>query len=221
MSGYASPPSTPLAPRPTNPLYTVLAGSSACSSASSSSDISCEPAAGSEPFMWTPPTPDAAYWANVARARDIRHRMLLMKNSLAHARRSAASSQLDADVRRLGAEVLALERRLMQLVDRYVLSYDDVVGAGAGGLGALSPPTSPGAAPERPLPPTPAPAPAVAALGSQAFINSYKQSPGCRLPPDEPSAESRAAPRRLPWGGLFGKSNVRPAAPAPYGVHSA
>ncbi|KAJ2320956.1 hypothetical protein GGI00_006144, partial [Coemansia sp. RSA 2681] len=197
-------------PEPSNPFY---------SSNSSSSNLS---------FVWAPPTPDPEYWDNVARAREIRRSVAEMKAQLAQARR-------EADIQRLSAEIRASERRLMKHVDRHILSYDDVVEPAAlasPDIGLTSPGiglTSPSIAPDRPLPPTPTPhfasgalpptpplATAIAALGSQAFINSYKQSPGCQLPAcDEAPEPSAAASRKPAWASLFGSRSVRLAGAAP------
>ncbi|KAJ2743067.1 hypothetical protein GGI20_004033 [Coemansia sp. BCRC 34301] len=181
-------------------------------------------------FVWAPPTLDPEYWDNVARARDIRRSVAEMKAQLAQARH-------EVDFQRLSAEIRASERRLMKYVDRYILSYDDVVESAAPGhcnrvLGTASPPTSPSAAPvpDRPLPPTPAPTPrfvsgalpppppgAISALGSQAFINSYKQSPGFDKAPraNTPASASASATRRPAWASLFGSRSVRLADAAP------
>ncbi|KAJ2437761.1 hypothetical protein GGF42_008519 [Coemansia sp. RSA 2424] len=197
-------------PEPSNPFY---------SSNSSSSNLS---------FVWAPPTPDPEYWDNVARAREIRRSVAEMKAQLAQARR-------EADIQRLSAEIRASERRLMKHVDRHILSYDDVVEPAAlasPDIGLASPGiglTSPSIAPDRPLPPTPTPhfasgalpptpplATAIAALGSQAFINSYKQSPGCQLPAcDEAPEPSAAASRKPAWASLFGSRSVRLAGATP------
>ncbi|KAJ2365421.1 hypothetical protein H4S02_010677 [Coemansia sp. RSA 2611] len=163
---------------------------------------------GAAGFVWAPPAPDPEYWENVARARDMRRSIARAKTQLAQARR-------EADVLRLSADVRALEHRLMRHVDRCILSYDDVIetlpGDRSRALGAVSPPTSPTLAPARPLPPTPsaaAPA-AIAALGSQAFINSYKKGPDFKaLAGQEPPGGSIAA-RKPAWASLFGSRSVR------------
>ncbi|KAJ2816422.1 hypothetical protein GGI24_005726 [Coemansia furcata] len=197
---------------PTNPFYNMLAHNNDSSQTSSSGDFE---------YVWAPPTPDPGYWDNVARARDIRHSVARMKMQLAQATH-------EDDVRRLSDGIRASERRLMKYVDRYILSYDDVVESSRV-LGTVSPPTSPGLAPNRPLPPTPTPhfvsgalpptppaaAAAIAALGSQAFINSYKRGPDCLLPAGEEPPESNTVARKPAWVNLFGSRSVRLADNAP------
>ncbi|KAJ2048733.1 hypothetical protein GGI08_005917 [Coemansia sp. S2] len=215
MSGPGSSPNTQhVELGPSNPFYDTLTRTSSSLQASSSSGFE---------FVWAPPTPDPDYWENVARARDIRRSVAQMKTQLAQAR-------LQSDIQRLSADIRASERRLMKHVDRHILSYDDVVEAMVPGnhsraLGTVSPPTSPSLAPDRPLPPTPTPlfasgalpptppaaaAAAISALGSQAFINSYKKSPDCQpLAPAESSSSSSSGNRRPAWASLFGSKSVR------------
>ncbi|KAJ2493052.1 hypothetical protein IWW37_000879 [Coemansia sp. RSA 2050] len=180
-------------------------------------------------FVWAPPAPDPEYWENVARARDIRHSIARMKTQLAQAKR-------EGDILRLGADIRALEHRLMKHIDRHILSYDDVIepimpGDHSRVLGTVSPPTSPSLAPNRPLPPTPAPrfasgalpptpsaAPAaIAVLGSQALINSHKKSPDFKELASEEPPESSIAARKPAWASLFGSRSVRLADTAPPG----
>ncbi|KAJ2884410.1 hypothetical protein H4R27_002124 [Coemansia aciculifera] len=225
MSGPGSSPDTQhVELGPSNPFYNTLTHNNSSSQALSSSSFE---------FVWAPPTPDPGYWENVARARDIRRSVAQMKAQLSQARH-------DADIQRLSADIRASERRLMKHVDRHILSYDDVVEAMPGdhysrALGTVSPPTSPSLAPDRPLPPTPTPhfasgalpptpptagagagaGATIAALGSQAFINSYKKGPDCQPLASEAPAESSSGTRKPAWASLFGSKSVRLAGTAP------
>ncbi|KAJ2813239.1 hypothetical protein GGI24_006554 [Coemansia furcata] len=95
----------------TNPFYNMLAHNNDSSQTSFSGNFE---------YVWAPPTPDPGYWDNVARARDIRHSVARMEMQLAQATH-------EDDIWRLSDEIRASERRLMKYVDRYILSYDDVV----------------------------------------------------------------------------------------------
>ncbi|KAJ2635673.1 hypothetical protein GGF44_003286 [Coemansia sp. RSA 1694] len=211
-------------PEPSNPFY---------SSTSSSSNLS---------FVWAPPTPDPEYWDNVARAREIRRSVAEMKAQLAQARREADIQRLSAEIRASERRLMKhVDRHILSyddVVEPAALASPDIglsspgIGFASPGIGLASPgftPTSPSTAPDRPLPPTPTPhfasgalpptpplATAIAALGSQAFINSYKQSPGCQLPAcDEAPEPSAAASRKPAWASLFGSRSVRLAGAAP------
>ncbi|KAJ2781565.1 hypothetical protein H4R18_002797 [Coemansia javaensis] len=135
-------------------------------------------------YIWTPPAPDPRYWEHVAKARRVRRLVADLRQQL------ALKEQAGEDTQRLGRELRGRERKLMRIVDHYVLDYDDVVGGpepgggagapdakrkgGAGGnpgLGTITPPTSPELAPSQAPPQMPAapqpPAPAAPGTGPQ------------------------------------------------------
>ncbi|KAJ2794379.1 hypothetical protein H4R21_005521, partial [Coemansia helicoidea] len=174
--------------------------------------------------------PDPRYWEHVARAKRIRQAVGEMKQSLAQKLPGSEEAQ------QLGRELRARERRLMRLVDHYVLDYNDVVTADGGvteaalktggslAMGTITPPVSPEMPPSRPLPPLPPPAqrrPAVApyatGLDSQGCINSHKrheQYVRSAATGDAGAADGRDRPAPRPWWpGLFAARGVRAVVP--------
>ncbi|KAI8322998.1 hypothetical protein GQ54DRAFT_310480 [Martensiomyces pterosporus] len=201
MAASASPPATPQASTSNNPFFAMMStkGSSSANAKTSSPSVAeltkeyCKPLMAhidaqtnsqDSAYIWSAPAIDPQYWANIAKARSIRHSVSKMKDYLARTRQQPGDQQRDEEIRRLMEEIRLGERKLMKYVNHYILNYDDIINpdrgrtkppaatAGSGEnkaavvaqsrprakhheLGTISPPMSPNTAPARPLPPTP------------------------------------------------------------------
>ncbi|KAJ2789223.1 hypothetical protein H4R20_007219, partial [Coemansia guatemalensis] len=156
-------------PEQTGTFYAVLAHSSNPQSPSSSEfstgitdgETTAAVANGAE-YIWTPPALDPKYWEHVAKARKVHRTVAELKQGLTQKQKQGE----DEEAQKLHREVRARERKLLRIIDHYVLDFDDVVrgkgdekskasGSSSMELGTITPPVSPDMAPDRPLPPLP------------------------------------------------------------------
>ncbi|KAJ2609210.1 hypothetical protein H4S08_004145 [Coemansia sp. RSA 1365] len=112
-------------------------------------------------YIWTPPALDPKYWEHVAKARKVHQTVAELKQGLTQKQKLG-----EDETQKLHQEVRARERKLLRIIDQYVLDYDDVVrvkkderhrasGNSSVELGTITPPVSPDMMPDRPLPPLP------------------------------------------------------------------
>ncbi|PIA15705.1 hypothetical protein COEREDRAFT_102753 [Coemansia reversa NRRL 1564] len=113
-------------------------------------------------YIWTPPALDPKYWEHVAKARKVHQTVAELKQGLTQKQKLGE----EEEAQKLHREVRARERKLLRIIDQYILDYDDVVrvkkdekhkasGNSSVELGTITPPVSPDMMPDRPLPPLP------------------------------------------------------------------